>query len=204
MELFGESLTLPDFPTGSDLIGIGMSDWDGYAIPLASKFNYRNTYYHQEPRLDITRLDPAVEGTIDFIIASDVFEHIPSPISIAFENVRKSLKSDGVLIFTAPYHKDGKTVEHFPDLFDYQIVETSGRYTLKNISREGVLQIYENLVFHGGDGSTLEMRIFSESSLIEEFRKAGFNNLKIYKAPAFNHGIYQSEDWSLPIAARIL
>src|SRR5918997_4002416 len=53
-ELFGESLALPDMVMNRNITGIGMSDWDGYAVPLAEKFNYRNTYYHQEPKLDIT------------------------------------------------------------------------------------------------------------------------------------------------------
>jgi SAM-dependent methyltransferase len=113
MELFGESLSIQDFPASPHITGIGMSDWDGYAIQLSGKLNYRNTYYHQEPKLDITRSDPSLEGAFDFIISSDVFEHVPPPISKAFENTRKLLKPDGVLIFSVPYSKDEKTVEHF-------------------------------------------------------------------------------------------
>ncbi|MGH9903496.1 MAG: hypothetical protein ACRD68_16940, partial [Pyrinomonadaceae bacterium] len=75
-ELFGESLALTDFPERRDISGIGMSDWDGYAAPLALKLGYQNTYYHQEPKLDITSIEPALESTLDFIISSDVFEHV--------------------------------------------------------------------------------------------------------------------------------
>lgn len=179
-----------------------MSDWDGYAIPLSRKFNYRNTYYHQEPKFDITRFDPTLEGAFDFIISSDVFEHVPPPISKAFENIRKLLKPSGVLIFTVPYSKDERTVEHFPDLYDYRIIETGGHHILRNVTRNGVLQTFDDLIFHGGAGATLEMRLFSESSLREEFRRAGFSQVKIHKDADLSHGIYWSHDWSLPMSAR--
>lgn len=203
MELFGKSLRLQDFPASPRITGLGMSDWDGYAILLARKFNYRNTYYHQEPKFDITCFDPSLEGTFDFIISSDVFEHVPPPVSKAFENARKLLKPRGVLIFTVPYSKDEKTVEHFPELYDYRITETNGHHILSNVTRNGVRQTFDELVFHGGHGATLEMRLFSELSLLEEFRKAGFDKVKFYKDDDLAHGIQWSHDWSLPISARL-
>src|SRR5437660_358207 len=132
IELFGESIPLSDFPVMPEITGIGMSDWNGYAIPLAQKFSYQNTYYHQDPKLDITAIDPALEGKFDFIISSDVFEHIAPPVSAAFENVRKLLKPNGALVFTVPYWKHDRTVEHFPELCDYKILEKNGNYVLMN------------------------------------------------------------------------
>jgi len=44
VELFGESLALRDFPHRPEIRGIGMTDWDGYALPLAEKLGYTNTY----------------------------------------------------------------------------------------------------------------------------------------------------------------
>lgn len=93
-------------------------------------------------------------------------------------------------------------MEHFPDLYDYQIMETDGHYILRNVTRAGVSQTFDDLVFHGGAGATLEMRLFSESSLLEELRKAGFGKVKIYKDADLAHGIHWSHDWSLPISAR--
>lgn len=203
IELFGASLALPDFPVRRDLTGAGMSDWDGYALTLAEKFSYKNTFFHQEPKLDITNPDPALEGQFDFIISSDVFEHVAPPIALAFENVRKLLKPTGVLIFSVPYSKNRETIEHFPELHDYRIDEAEGHYTLRNITRDGVLQIFEDPVFHGGAGATLEMRVFSESSLLANFAQAGFSKVKICKAPDFEQGIYWEVDWSLPMSARL-
>ncbi len=199
VELFGESLALTEFPVRADIKGMGMSDWEGYAVPLAGKFDYQNTYFHQAPKLDITNIDPAQEGQFDFIISSDVFEHVPPPVSVAFQNVHQLLKPDGVLIFTVPYTKANETLEHFPELYDYQLLETDGRYTLQNVTKSGGVQIFEDLVFHGGPGSTLEMRVFSESSLIREFKQAGFSSINIDKSPHLAHGIWWNCDWSLPM-----
>jgi SAM-dependent methyltransferase len=202
LNLFGASLALQDFPARPDVRGVGLSDWDGYALPLSGRLDYRNTYFHQEPKLDIRDIPAELEGAFDFVISSEVFEHVPPPVSVAFANVRRLLKPGGVLIFTAPYAKHGKTMEHFPELYDYELAERDGRRVLKNRTRAGVTQLFESLVFHGGEGETLEMRVFSERDLIEEFERAGFCSVKIYEEPDFEHGIYWQEDWSLPIAAR--
>src|SRR5258708_3912358 len=119
-ELFGASLAIPDFPKRPDLVGIGLSDWDGYAKGLAEKLSYTNTYYHQEPLLDITSVAPSQYGRYDFIISTDVFEHISPPISKAFENARRLLKPNGVMIFTVPY-VEGETREHYPELHRFSI-----------------------------------------------------------------------------------
>ena len=153
MELFNRSMVLTDFPIRKDIRGIGMSDWQGYADVLAQKLNYTNTFYHQEPKLDITDPPDAMLGSLDFVISTDVFEHVLYPVSRAFENTRKLLKRDGVFVFTVPYTKEGEsTVEHFGELNDFEIVESSGKYILKDIDRAGNERLFDNLVFHGGPG----------------------------------------------------
>jgi hypothetical protein len=201
-ELFGQSLALPDFPVRPDIVGIGLSDWDGYAIPLAKKLGYINTFYHAEPMLDIAVGSPDLAGSLDFLISSDVFEHVAPPVSVAFDHAQQLLKPGGVLVLTVPYGKDCEHLEHFPDLYDYEIVEQAEGFVLRNVTRNGVEQRFENLVFHGGPGATLEMRRFSESTLLGLLRVSGFTDIKIYRQPAFDHGIYWNGDWSLPIAAR--
>ncbi len=203
-ELFGQSLALPDFPKRPDLLGWGMSD-SGYSDLLPHKLNYLNTFYHMEPRLDITApLDPAQEGKLDFLISTEVFEHIPPPVSQGFENVRRLLKPDGVLIFSVPYTLKPQTLEHFPDLYQYEILNpVDAKPVLKNITRDGQEQKFDDLVFHGGPGATLEMRVFSQAGLMFELKRAGFKNIKIYSEPCWEFGIYWRDLWSLPMAARI-
>ena len=203
LELFGKSLAIADFPIRHDIVGMGMSDWEGYAERLKHKLGYKNTYYHKEPELDILSVPSDLEGKFDFIISTDVFEHVEPPISIAFENTRKLLKPNGVFIFSVPYLKEGKTIEHFPELYRYEIIKNNDTCFLKNITRNGVEQIYDHLVFHGGEGTTLEIRSFSESSLMEEFWKAGFTKVAVYRDQDLRYGIRWEIDLSLPIAARI-
>ena len=66
----------------------------------------------------------------------------------------------------------------------------------------GQLQVFEGLVFHGGEGSTLEMRCFSEAGLRESLLAAGFEYIRIYAEDYPEYGVVHDESWSLPIAAR--
>src|SRR5262245_40764853 len=72
IELFDHSIPLVDFPVLKSIRGLGMSDKEGYAAILAEKFDYTNTYYDREPRLDFTAEHPDRYGTIDFILSADV------------------------------------------------------------------------------------------------------------------------------------
>lgn len=182
-----------------------MSDSYEFALPLAQKLRYTNTFYHQEPKLDIKSIDDTCVQKYDFIISSDVFEHIELPVSIAFENMSKILKDTGVIIFSVPYTLQGETtVEHFRDLYDYSLERSSnGQFSLRNITREGKIQVYEDLVFHGGEGFTIEMRVFSKHSLLKSFYRAGFKRVKFYEECFPQYGIYWNyPPSSVPLSAR--
>ena len=202
VELFGQSLALPDFPSRPDLRGVGLSDWETYAGPLAGRLGYTNTYYHKEPRLDIVRGDPAREGSLDFLVSTDVFEHVPPPISTAFESARRLLRPGGLLVFSVPYVEGSETREHFPELHRHELVKEGGKSVLRNVTRDGREQVFRDLVFHGGEGETLEMRVFSEGSLLRELEAAGFHEVRIRGEPDFEHGVYWPMPWSLPLTAR--
>ncbi|HEX5353166.1 MAG TPA: class I SAM-dependent methyltransferase [Rhodanobacteraceae bacterium] len=207
-ELFGRSLRIDQIGrSGRGLTGIGMSCWDGYAMPLSRRLSYTNTFYHQKPRLDITHIDPAMEGTLDFVISTDVFEHVVPPISSAFHNVRRLLKPNGVFVFSVPFsHPGGEpvpTLEHFPDLRDYEIEARPEGRRLRNTTRSGETQYFDDLVFHGGVGSTLEMRVFTEWSIGQELANAGFDEITICSGSDLRHGVYWADKWSVPFSARM-
>ena len=203
IELFGQSIALPEFPRRPNLHGWGMSD-AGYADLLAQKIDYINTYYDREPYFDITApLASEIKGTLDFLISSEVFEHVAPPVFHAFENAKELLKPNGVLIFTVPYTLEPQTKEHFPELYQYNLVMREGLSPiLRNITIDGQEQFFDNLVFHGGVGSTLEMRVFSKDDLIDNLKRAGFKDIKICAEPYWEFGIYWLQSWSLPIVAR--
>jgi SAM-dependent methyltransferase len=187
-ELFGKSLAIEDFPDRQDIVGVGMSDWDEYASRLTKKLGYVNTYYHKEPLLDITATDQPGTDLYDFIIATEVFEHISQPVSRAFENVLRLLKPGGVFIFSVPYVEQ-ETQEHFPELWKFTIRKDAGAWVLLNETTDGRLQRYEDLTFHGGPGTTVEMRLFGRTPLTKNFTDAGFTDIHIYNEEVDSFGI---------------
>ena len=200
-ELLGREMALCDAPVRKDLAGLGLSDADAYAIPLAAKFAYVNTWFHTEPHLDIANVPAARFGRYDFVIASEVFEHVAPPVARAFDNARKLLKPGGKLIFTVPFSLDATTREHFPDLHEWHLAETDGQWRLWNRTAAGQEQLYKDLVFHGGPGTTLEMRLFSCAALQREFERAGFASVRIADEPYWPFGIHWPHRWSVPMVA---
>jgi SAM-dependent methyltransferase len=202
VSLFGKCLAIQDFPERPDIVGWGMTDWEAYAARLSKKFSYANTFYHTQPFLDITAISESDIGTLDFLISSDVFEHVSPPIMTSFANARRLLKPHGIFVLTVPYVLEGETIEHFPNLHDFVISGEGDDRTLINTTRDGNRETFSGLVFHGGAGSTLEMRVFTKESLLSNLSAAGFSQVSIFADPCFEHGVYFWEKWSLPIVAR--
>lgn len=166
-----------------------MSDTDIYATPLTQKFSYKNTFYHQEPKLDITDLTMWKGEKVDFLISSDVFEHIPFPVEIAFNNLSKLIKDNGVCIFSVPFDFSEKTQEHFPMLHKWTIETVNGKRLLINLRKDGIVEKFENLCFHGGPGATLEMRKFNQTDIVSYLSRAGFKEIKIHNEDKPEFGI---------------
>ncbi len=201
-ELFGVQLALGDFPVLKQLRAIGMSDPPNLAERLAKKFDYTNTFYHQPPFFDVLNPDPRDHGRYDFIISSEVMEHVPQPLDRAFAALSALLKPDGLLLLTTPYLVDGKTAEHFPELHQYGLARAGEQIVLVNRRRDGSLELFDNLTFHGGPGETLELRVFTEPCLRKLLTAAGFTQVHIDCQQIPQWGIHYEGNWSLPIAAR--
>ncbi len=127
--LLGQSCLLEKMPR-KRLIGAGLSDWEGCASRLAKAFDYTNTFYHQAPRFDICAPGPERLGLYDFLISSDVFEHAPAPASRAFDGAFEFLRPGGLLVMTVPFGWQEETIEHYPDLGDFTLVELGGDHAL--------------------------------------------------------------------------
>ena len=201
-ELFGVPLAMPDFPAIKSWSGLGMSDQEDFAKPLETKFRYTNTYYHKPPMFDVTKPDPELEGQFDFIVSSEVLEHVPNPVAGAFQTLYRMLKPDGVLFLTVPYGLQESVHEHFPELYDFSVTQLSESWVLVNRTRDGRLQMFDDLVFHGGAGSTLEMRVFNEKAIRRMLTDAGFLSIRIAGEACPEFGVFPDHPWSLPIVAR--
>ncbi len=200
--LHGVSLPIHAFPPRRDLLGVGLSDWLGYAPRLAEKLGYTNTFYHQEPFLDVVDPPENLLASNDFLISTDVFEHVPPPVKRAFAGSLKLLKPGGLFVLTVPFTDVADTVEHFPDLNEFKVVELAGNYVLVNRDVQGKLSARDGLVFHGGPGDTLEMRIFSRQATIMELERVGFVDIVVHHEHVPEWGIVPPHHHGLPITAR--
>jgi SAM-dependent methyltransferase len=200
----GQSLPLADFP--HELRGIGLSDDLRMAIHLRRHLEYENTYYHQEPLVDITSPPQSRLASVDFVLSSDVFEHVLSPVQRAFDGAFSLLRPGGWFILTVPFaprELGASTVEHFPDLVEWRIDKTGPAPVLINITASGEEQRFENLVYHGGAGETLEMRLFSETDLVKNLTAAGFTEIRVADESDLTCGIsWGNQRASVPIMAR--
>jgi SAM-dependent methyltransferase len=202
VSLYGRSIPLVEFPKSAGTRGLGMSDWDGYASRLAQAFDYTNTFYDVEPHFDVmAEVPPESAGTYDFIISSDVLEHVAPPYETALTHLRQLLKPGGTLILSVPMKSDGATDEHFPDLHHYDIATLDGDPLLVNRTKAGAIQVFEDLVFHGGAGATLEMRVFSEPDVLDGLRRVGFDRVERFDTALPEHGIVWNMPSSWPIVA---
>lgn len=169
----GASRVLPDLGRVHRL-GLGLSDWGPLAERLANVFDYTNTFFDEDPRLDVT--DPPRDwlGSSDFVISSDVFEHVAPPVQRAFDGASALLRPGGLLVLTVPYLAEGSTAEHFPNLHDFTVARLRSGPVLVNRTAAGTLEIFDDLVFHGGPGETLEMRVFALPDVLQALTRAGF------------------------------
>jgi SAM-dependent methyltransferase len=203
LELFGLPLTLPEFPRLKTIRGVGMTDWPEYASRLAEKFDYRNTFFNSEPRLDITNAPAEEFGKYDFLISSEIFEHVLPPASNAFRGAHRILKPNGLLILTVPYSLESTMIEHYPEIHQFGFAQLGDGVVLVNRTRSGEMQVFEKPIFHGpGLGKALEMREFTESDVKGALAEAGFTAARIYAEKYLPFGVAYSEKWSLPMVAR--
>jgi hypothetical protein len=202
LELFGHSIPACDFPRLKAVRGLGMTDKDCYALILADKFDYTNTHYDREPRLDFREAHPDRAGAYDFILSADVLEHIAPPLETALAEIHNLLKPCGFLGATVYCHPSDHHREHFPELHEYRTVPLAGREVLINRRRDGTLEIRDDLVLHGGTGELLEMREFGISALEAKLRGAGFQDVYFLTSNIQEWGILFDHDTSQPLVAR--
>lgn len=200
--LHGRPAPLVEWPTNRRIRGMGLSDWQPFAQRLAQKVSYINTFFHTEPHLDICNPPNDWAGTLDFLVSSEVFEHVPPPVDRAFAASALLLKRGGWLVLTVPFSNEPETREHFPDLRHYRIIEIEDERILVNRRGPGDVEARTDLVFHGGPGETLEMRLFSRAALLRHLQAAGFATVSVMEEDYPPAGILHRHPWSLPILAQ--
>ncbi len=191
--LYGKPIPLSDFSPDKNIKAMGLSDAPHYADKLAALFDYTNFFYHTEPFLDICNIEAMPAGCYDLLITSDVYEHVPPPRHVAFVNSYHLLKPDGLLLLTVPYTMLAKTAEHFPDLHQFGFVQDKKGMLLVNRRQDQIIEVFDELTWHGGEGSTLELRIFAETDLLQILAYVGFKKIRVWQDDVAAYGILQAQ-----------
>jgi len=157
--------------------GLGTSDDIKIAKQLVNKFDYVNTYYHKGPKLDLTDVDPQWRECAQFVICSDVLEHVPPPTHFAIEGLYSVVASGGAAIISIPYTTADTTIEFYPKL---ERDEVQGNQVIWHDSN-GVQHFDDNPEFHGGAGQTLAFRVWSLAKFEEALLRAGFSSVERLK-----------------------
>lgn len=196
----GRSATLRD-SVDFHIKGLGLSDPTLLSSRLEQTFSYTNTYYHTEPQLDICAPSPAWAGSADFLISSDVFEHVPNPVGAAFAGAYAVLKPGGVFVLTVPFDDRVETTEHFSAVGPFRLIEFDGEWLLVGKTASNGFEVHRDLVFHGGPGTTVEMRFFGLDDLLAQLASAGFRDVKVHYESVPQYGIFPPHHQGLPITA---
>ncbi len=191
--LYGKPIPLSNFSPDKNIKAMGLSDAPHYADKLTVLFDYTNFFYHTKPFLDICNIEAMPIGGYDLLITSDVYEHVPPPRHVAFVNSHHLLKPGGLLLLTVPYTMLPKTAEHFPDLHQFGFVQDKKGILLVNRRRDETIEVFDELTWHGGEGSTLELRVFAEADLLQILVDAGFKDITVWHDDIPAYGILQAQ-----------
>lgn len=185
-EVFGQSMVGPEFPTRLEIRGIGISDQSGYSAHFARSTTYLNTWFHQEPFRDLMNLATFGGAEYDYVTCSEVLEHVNQPAGEALRTIFSILRPGGVAILTTPT-APGRTTEHYPALTRHEVFPTTDGWRLRGDLPDGAEFTSDAVIFHGGPGSTVEMRVWGSDSLREALEAVGFVEIRRHLAdvPAF-------------------
>ena len=106
----------------------------------------------------------------EFVICSDVLEHIDTELDLAVCGLRNLLNRNGFAVISVPISADVGHLEFYPNLRSFSIKDdVVGWDDKNNKSHEDI-----NPEFHGGRGQNLAFRRFSDESIKELIMRNGF------------------------------
>lgn len=170
-----------------EISAIGMSDDPRLAVPFAEKFDYTNTEFDREPRIDLCSFESCRRYSADLIVCSDVLEHTFDPPAVPLANLFAMLKPGGTLILSAPTFLRPTTVEWYGGAESLAVEQHDGDYRVRWRNRRGTEYLDPQPVFHAGPGAVLEMRLISHPELLATARAAGFIGGELEFAPEWGY-----------------
>ena len=154
-------------------VGIGVSDDWRLASLLASRFAYTNTFLHRFPYLDISDPPEILRDSLEFVICSDVLEHVMGDVQVAMRGLLSILRPGGFIVTSIPIAGPDH-VEYFPGCRSYVELGSSVEWT----DNLGIVRRNDAPIYHGGQGQTLTFRQFTEDSFAKALEQAGFANIR--------------------------
>jgi len=156
-------------------VGIGISDNYKLAQRLSQLFQYTNTFFHQFPIVDVTAPPPSAIGAFEFVVCSDVLEHVPPPAEKALSGLRSVLRENGFTVVSVPCGGSSTSIEHYPGVTSWQLDSSGLTWT----DERGFVHSDPNPELHGGEGQTLAFRTWSYTDLIDRLTNEGFSSVTV-------------------------
>ena len=169
-------------------IGLGISDDINVASRVATKFFYSNSYYDVFPLLDIRKVPSVAKRAFEFVICSDVLEHIDTGLDFAVEGIASMLKPNGFAVISVPILVDQANLEFYPNLSTFEILNGEVHWTDTN----GEKMVDTNPEFHGGRGQNLAFRQFTDDSITSTLLNNGFSKI-IKGMTAKKYGVHENQ-----------
>ena len=164
---------LPDIPTDWSRSGVGFDDHPSIFSRYPARWDFVNTRLHRFPELDLLRPTDSAISAFEFALCSDVLEHVQQPHRRGLEGLLKILRPSGFAVISVPISGSSETIEHFPGLKSFKILEDK---SLEWTDETGTRHHERDPQFHGGDGLTVEFRIFSAEGMIADLIEVGFES----------------------------
>lgn len=166
---------LPAIDADWSRIGLGCSDDVRLAAALSHRFRYVNTFLDEFPRLDISHPPQHAISTFEFVVTSDVLEHVLPPLSEAVDGLYSLVRPGGFAVVSVPVSAtDGPCREHYSGLTSYT-VGTGGQ--VEWVDGQGNERVDVEPEWHGGSGRTLAFRQFTDESFVTCLEEAGFTDV---------------------------
>lgn len=162
---------LVSVPPDWSLRGLFLSDSPDFFAFFSRKWDVSNVFYHKYPVLDLFSVPDAAKKSFNFVVCSDVLEHVGGSPLAALEGLRALLKPGGAAVVTVPIGDPVETVEHYPGMVDYKVLDGPA---VQWRDESGTVTVDNNPEMHGGDGLVVAFRRFGKSEFENQVVAAGF------------------------------
>jgi len=153
--------------------GLGLSDNPEMAKFFRRCFNYTNSELDTPPIIDLLSPPAAARGLFDFVICSDVLEHVPPPAERGLTSIADLLRPGGVAMVSVPI-RDGGTEEYYPGIRSWQLIDG----TLHWSDDAGQSFVDTDPEIHGGDGLTIAFRTWGAEDFEAKVLASGFSSIE--------------------------